>query len=49
MSGVSGELTYLCLVFHKGDMANSVDTDQMPQIAPSDQGQLCLHLGQDFL
>ena len=33
----------------KGTLANSVDPDQMPQNAASDQGLRCLHLGKEFL
>ena len=33
----------------KGTLANSVDPDQTPQNAASDQGLHCLHLVQEFL
>ena len=38
-------LTHLCLVSHKGTLANSMDPDQTPQNAVSDQGLHCLQLG----
>ena len=37
-------LTNLCLVSHKRTFANSVNLDQTPQNATSDQGLHCLHL-----
>ena len=33
----------------KGTLTNSIDPDQMPQNAASDQGQYCLHEEQEFL
>ena len=42
-------LTHLSLASHKRDIANSVDPDQTPQNAASDQGVHCLHLVQKFL
>ena len=33
----------------KGTLANSVDPDQTPQNAASDQGRHCLHKVQEFL
>ena len=32
----------------KGTMANSIDSDQMPQNVASDQGLHCLHLNRNF-
>ena len=32
----------------KGTLANSVDLDQTPQNAASDQGHHCLHLGKEL-
>ena len=42
-------LTRLSLASHKGSLANSVDPDQTPQNAASDQGLHCLQLIREFL
>ena len=36
-------LTHLCLGSHKGTLANSVEPDQMPKKAGSDQVLNCMH------
>ena len=42
-------LTHFRLASHERDLANSVDPDQTPQNAASDQGLHFLHLVQEFL
>ena len=44
-----GELLYVQLLYVDIARANSVDPDQMPQSAASDQGLHCLPLVQQFL
>ena len=42
-------LTRVSLAYHIKDIGNSVDADQTPQNAVSDQGLHRLHLIQEFL
>ena len=42
-------LTHFSLASYKGTLVNSVDPDQTPQNAASDQGQHCLHYSDNSL
>ena len=46
---ISWGLTHLCLASNKRNIGKSVDPDQTPQNAASDQGLHCLQLGQESL